>query len=184
MSAVTLLMPQPVLLRMFPSEVPAHLNIAGVPAFIAQRAGDHRGHRQRHQRSMLTGGVAKLAEFPAVSVTVTLTVSPAPSPVMTTGLLLLVEATPDMTIRGGERKAHIAVVPARGIRRGRGRLRMSASVAWLLRLIVTDSVAVPPAEVAVQVNVMPDVSAATVLASHPSLLETGDGAAIGSVHAT
>ena len=47
-------------------------------------------------RSMFTGGVVKLAEFPAASVTVTVAVSPVPSPVITTGPLLLVEATPDV----------------------------------------------------------------------------------------
>jgi hypothetical protein len=51
------------------------------------------------------------------------------------------------------------------------------------RFTVTDCVLVPPADVAVQVNVTADVSAVTLLVSHPSLLETGDAPAL-TVHET
>ena len=41
----------------FPCVDPAHLHVAGVPALIAHRAGDHRCHRVGGVRSMFTGGV-------------------------------------------------------------------------------------------------------------------------------
>ena len=122
---------------------------------------------------MFTGGVEKLAEFPAASVTVTVAVSPVPSPVITTGPLLLVEATPDVPSEVVNGKLTSLLFQPEAFGAGEGGPNTSVG-GVASRLSVRDAESVPPADVAVHVNVVPGLSVDRMGSSQPSVERIGE----------
>jgi hypothetical protein len=98
-SVVTLLMPQPSLETMLAgnSSITQLTCTSLVYQPLLPSTPLIAGATDGGERSMETADVLKVALLPAPSVTITWARRFAPSPVMTTGLLLLVEATPDVT---------------------------------------------------------------------------------------
>ena len=127
---------------------------------------------------MLKAGVVKVALLPAVSVTVTCLVRPAPSPLTITGLPLLVVNTPDKASTAT--KGTLTSVEFQPLESAAGEAsdpKVSVG-ATESRRTVTERVDVPPADVAVQVNVVPGVSEVTSCVPQPECEVMNDSLSI------
>src|SRR5690349_16324693 len=126
---------------------------------------------------MLTDGLSSVVELPALSITVTDCLSPTPSFVKANGLVALVDASPDMSSLAVNATSTSELFQPLAFAAGAGAPNASEG-AVASRLSVTVPEPVPPAEVAVQVNVTPAVSWVTAVASQPCLLVTGVSASV------
>src|SRR5436190_15355021 len=173
-SVVTLLVPQPLLERMLAGDsLTAQLTCTSlVNQPLLPRTPLIAGATDGVDRSMDTAGVSKVPLLPAPSTTTTWVRRLAPSPVMITGLLLFVEATPDMaSVASNAKLTSLANQPTEF---GAGVGALNASCGGVAsRLTVIVLVVEPPADDAVQVNETPAVSDVTALASQPSLESIG-----------
>ena len=119
--------------------------------------------------SKLSGPVVKVALSPARSVTDTSPVTPAPSALITSGLVVLVEAMPDsasLRVNGT-----LTLVLFQPLTFGRGVAAPNVRTGGVAsRLMVTEFDTVPLAEVTLQVKATPAVSAVTLLTPQPVLL--------------
>ena len=116
-----------------------------------------------------------VALLPAMSVTTTCAVRPDPSTAMESGLALLVENTPDSASFASNAIDTAVEFQPSASAAGEPALKVSVG-ATVSRRIVTELVAVPPSEVALQVKVTPEVSSLTEVVAHPVLEETFDSA--------
>src|SRR5688572_26161925 len=118
---------------------------------------------------MLRGTLVNVALFPALSVTTTWPVTPAPSVLSTSGVATLVDARPDSaSLRVN---AMLTLVLFQPLELGVGEGVPKASTGGVAsRLSVTELLAVPPAEITEQLNVIPAVSVVTFAVSQPVVL--------------
>src|SRR6188768_1473846 len=134
--------------------------VPGVPEMSATTLGA--------ARSMFTAGVENVAVLPAISVTTTSALRLAPTPTTTAGLLVLVVATPEVSSLAMNGKLTSPLFQPAALAAGVGAPNSSTG-AVASRMMVTDCVVEPPADVTVQVNVTPVVSPITEPVSHPEV---------------
>src|SRR5262245_18134820 len=122
---------------------------------------------------MLTGGVCTVSELPATSRTANVRTIPKPSSSMTIGLVAPVYSTPDnasLTVNG-----MLTAPRCQPFASGAGVGLPKVTVGGVAsRLTVTLALAVPPDDVAAQVNVTPAVSWVTDAGSQPLSEPVGD----------
>src|SRR5262245_58253756 len=109
---------------------------------------------------MLRGTLVNVALLPATSVTTTWPVRFAPSVLKTSGLVVLVDASPDIASLRVNGMLTLVLFQPFAFGAGEGVPKLSTG-GVASRLMVTEALAVPPPEVTLQEEMMPLVSAFT-----------------------